>query len=146
MDEPGEKVSNSRSFTMIFLSSERGTAPKLGVRSDDRPPQTIRAFGLQELQPSPSLFRSERSRKTCRSFKTLSPGSSIPCSQKSVKHRDLKTFMPGTYIPLPYNIQPIKQTRLQAWFFGFSGYEIGCMFGVRNHPERMRQPRINRFE
>ena len=77
-DVPGDKVSNSRSFTMIFLSSERGTAPKLGVRSDDRPPQTDRAFGLQELQPSPSLFRSEGSCKTCRSFETLSPVPSIP--------------------------------------------------------------------
>ena len=40
---------------MIFLSFERGTAPELGVRSDDRPPQTLRAFGRQELPPSPSL-------------------------------------------------------------------------------------------
>ena len=73
---------------MIFPSFERGAAPKLGVRSDDRPPQTIRAFGLQELQPSPSLFRSERSCKTCRSFKTLSPGTSIPVHIKSVKLRE----------------------------------------------------------
>ena len=74
----GEKVSYSRSFTMILPASEIGTAPKLGGRSYDRPPQTIRAFGLQELQPSPSLCRSERSCKTCRSFETLSPVPSIP--------------------------------------------------------------------
>ena len=36
MNGSGEKVLNSRSFTKIFLSFVRGTAPELGVRSDDR--------------------------------------------------------------------------------------------------------------
>ena len=48
-DGPGRQASNSRSFSMIFLSFVRGTAPELGVRSDDRPPQTLRAFGAVAL-------------------------------------------------------------------------------------------------
>ena len=84
VDGLGEKVLNSRSFTKIFLSFERGTAPKLGGRSDDRPPRTLRAFGRQELPPSPSLSLPERSSKTCRSFKTFSPGPSTPLPIKKL--------------------------------------------------------------
>ena len=39
------------------MSFEQGS-PKLGVRSDDRTPQTLRAFGRQELPPSPFALTS----------------------------------------------------------------------------------------
>ncbi|HAB94129.1 MAG TPA: hypothetical protein DCF49_05115 [Lachnospiraceae bacterium] len=52
----GEKVSYFAEFYYDLSAVRERDRPKLGVRSDDRTPQTDRAFGLQELQSSPSLF------------------------------------------------------------------------------------------
>ena len=73
----GEGVEFAEFYIDLSVVRERDRF-ELGGRSDDRPPQTLRAFGRQELPPSPSLSLPERSGKTYRSFETFSPGPSIP--------------------------------------------------------------------
>ena len=51
---PEGGVEFAKFFYDLSVVPERDRS-ELGVRSDERTPQTFRAFGRQELPPSPSL-------------------------------------------------------------------------------------------
>ena len=68
----------SRGVLLSFFFRSREGAPELGTCSDDQVPQTLRAFGWQELPSSPSLFLQEKTSKTNRSFAASLPGQFFP--------------------------------------------------------------------
>ena len=52
---PGREIEFAEFYSDLSVVRERDRS-ELGVRSDDRTPQTFRALGRQELPPSPSLL------------------------------------------------------------------------------------------
>ena len=76
-DGPGRQALNSRSFSKIFMSLVRGTAPELGARSDERAPQTLRAFGRLVSRPHP-LTRFHKDQEKLTLIHSLSSGPIFP--------------------------------------------------------------------